>query len=334
MHTFLPHGIFGSWTITLYRDSIKRELNTDERGETLKLFFYAVTVPGWTEVKVAVNRWRRKEAARKVVAYVGTDHAITDPDVLSLMQDDHVEVFLMQTYRGVFHPKVIWLEGATGNIVWVGSNNLTKDGLDRNIELAVMIRSRDVPADLRKWASRVASGSVRVTPGLLKSYQTERQKFESTRAASGAMTFTWSQKKEPSRRGPSRFSTGSLVVEIMPRETGMSGKQIQLPLAVADRFFGLRRSPGAQKTVRLFPKGHKGEWRDLTMTVFRNNTVRLSVNELEYRDRPCVIIFKNMTSGMVEFEIVSESIFPSRYKSLLARCNQRTRAGSRRWAIL
>lgn len=110
------------------------------------------------------------------------------------------------------------------------------------------------------------------------------------------------------------------------------GTQIQIPMAAARRFFGLHEV-GETTTIRLQPKGST-EYRALVVTVFTNNTVRLSVNELEYRDRPCVMVFRKSGANRITFETVPESIFPTRYRELLSKCEHQTRAGSRRWTIV
>ena len=248
------------------------------------------------------------------------------------MKKDGAEVHLMQAYRGVFHPKVVWLAGSGRNAVWVGSNNLTRDGLLNNIEFAVLIESNAVAAGLTQWADAVATGSSPLSVDLLNSYAAERQRFERKRAAAKDTTFTWSRKQEPRKEGTqSPVRQGDLVVEIMPEET-RGGTQIQIPRAAAAQFFGLQRV-GQTTTIRLQRKGAT-ETRPLVVTVFQNNTVRLSINELEYRDRPCVMTFRKDLRNRVVFEIVPKSIFPTRYQELLAKCTQQTRAGSRRWALL
>jgi hypothetical protein len=237
----------------------------------------------------------------------------------------------MNSYSGVFHPKVIWMSGGNKNLVWVGSNNLTRAGLLNNIEFAVLIKSRAVPAELSQWVESVAAGSSEVTDELLASYKIEREEFERNRAAAKATTFTWSRRGEPISATKSTAKRGDLIVEIMPEET-RGGNQIQFPKKAVESFFGLKK-PGDQTTISLQRKGSK-EVRKLVITVFKNNTVRLSVNELEYRDRPCVIVFHKAKAGRIVFEIVSESIFPTRYRNFITVCTRQTRQGSRRWNIL
>ena len=119
----------------------------------------------------------------------------------------------------------------------------------------------------------------------------------------------------------------------MPRETGPDGKQIQLPKDAVVRFFGLDNRIGASRQLTLTPIGSQRP-RALTMTLFANNTARLSLAELDYRDRPCVIVFHPTGNHRFAFEIVQRSIFPTRYRGLVRLCANQTRSDSRRWAIL
>lgn len=328
----LPTFISGQWSVTAFRDSLLSVLEADESPSKLIMYFYAVTNSGWDQIRNTVIRWKRAAKGRRVVLIVGTDHAITDPVAVRRMDHDGIDVRLMRRYQGVFHPKVVWLQRTKDQVVWVGSNNLTRDGLLNNIEFAVLVRSSTTHSALKQWARSVESGSEPLTEVLLRSYELQRNEFEARRAKGGATTFTWTQKAEPNaRQRRSAPASGSLIVEVMPRETGADGKQLQLPVAAASSFFGLH-AVGSTKRVKLRPS-HAAQSRTLTMTVFSNNTVRLSILDLDYRDRPCVIVFTKAARRVIEYEIVPESIFPKRYSELLARCDRRTRAGSRRWGM-
>jgi hypothetical protein len=332
LHTVLPTCAFDSWQVTALRDSLLAELANDEASDALQMFFYAITHSGWSEIRRSVMRWKRSKPHRTVVVYVGTDHAVTDPAAIELMQQDEIEIRLMETYRGVFHPKLIWLKGNTNSLIWICSNNLTKDGLLHNIEFAVLVKFRKAPSGLIRWAAAVASGSSRLTAGLFASYKEEREEFENKQATAKTTTFTWSRKHEPkSKPQVAVVSRGDLILEIMPEET-RGGTQIQFPKEAVKEFLGIQRV-GEHKTISLQRKGRAAIHR-LVVTVFENNTVRLSVNDLEYGDRPCVIVFRRKRGDRIIFEIVPDSIFPTRYRSLLALCTRQTRAGSRHWMII
>ncbi len=331
MKNYLPTGSFAQWDVTAFKDSLLSTLRDDhEKSDAkLRLYFYAVTMRGWDEIRRDVRRWMKFDRKRRqVIVYVGTDHAITEPHGLEAMRRDGVAVRIMKNYRGVFHPKVVWLDRSTRCRVWIGSNNLTRDGLLNNIEFAATIQSDDTPKELRKWAKQVHAGSTEMKEDDLEVYRVDRSEFEKNLIKSGIAAFTWSLKNEPAV-GKRSVTKGDLVVEIMPKETGAGGKQIQIPVQAAKTFFELEDS----KEITLFEKHNPRSKRPLTLTLFRNNTVRLTINELEYRDRPCVILFHRSRQDRYNFEIISEFISPERYRYLLDVCNKQTRTGSRRWCI-
>lgn len=328
----LPTWISGEWSIAAFRDSLISTLRADRSCTTLSLYFYAVTWSGWDQLRQSILLWKSCDEERTVRLFVGTDHGITDPSALKQITKDGVDVRLMRKYNGVFHPKVVWLHGSKRHAVWVGSNNLTRDGLMNNVEFALLARTQETPLALDRWAQAVETASTILTPRLLKSYETQRRQFQKKRARAGTATFTWKGRVEPRKKKPvPPVEVGSLIIEVMPRETGGEGRQLQLPVRAASEFFGVQ-GVGSSNTIHLGEKGGSFT-RQLTITVFENNTVRIVISNLEYRDRPCVLVFTKKGKKRFEYEIVPESIFPNRYKSLLALCTNQTRRGSRRWVI-
>ena len=331
-HQHLPTWISGRWSVAAFRDSFIDTLGTDRSCKTLSMYFYAVTQSGWDQVRAPILQWKENVNERTALLFVGTDHGITDPSALKQISDDGVDVRLMREYNGVFHPKVVWLQGNRRHIAWVGSNNLTRDGLLNNVEFALLVKAGRVPGELDRWAKLIRKGSVKLTPRLLKSYEKQRRVFEKGRAREKFTTFTWREKVEPAKKKPTAATdSGNLVVEVMPRETGGDGRQLQLPVKAASDFFGVK-GVGSSKRIELLSK--QGSFvKTFTMTVFKNNTVRIVVSDLEYRDRPCVLVFRKVSKLRFEYEIVSENIFSTRYRSLLKLCTEKTRHGSRRWGI-
>lgn len=332
LHEHLPTYLSGQWSVTAFKKSLVSILKTDRTCSELNMYFYAVTGSGWDQVREPILRWMQGRKGRRVTLIVGTDHGITDPAAMSRIQDDCVSVRLMREYQGIFHPKVVWLRGAKKHFVWVGSNNLTRDGLSNNVEFAMLVKSSKVPTALSKWTKLVEAGSAPLTRELLDSYESERRKFEARRENAKVTTFTWKQKAEPKKKArKGRTASGELIVEVMPKETGTEGKQLQIPVRAAQGFFGLKPD-GKARIIRLKAKGGS-EAQDLTMKLYRNRTTRLSIRDLEHRDRPCVIVFRKRRGGSFEYEIVPQSIFPRRYSELLERCAHQTHKRSRRWAI-
>src|SRR5437899_405668 len=118
MKPHLPTLSAATWTATALRDSLLDKISADVQGTEIRLFFYAVTETGWREIRRELRRWLSRRPRRSVVAYVGTDHAITESEAIRLMVEDGVQVRLMTAYSGVFHPKLVWLYAPRFNFVW------------------------------------------------------------------------------------------------------------------------------------------------------------------------------------------------------------------------
>jgi hypothetical protein len=349
--------------MTGFLDAARYLLQNDRTATELRLYFYAVTTAGWRELSADVATWKAVTADRTVTAYIGFDHALTDPKALEEMRDASVAIRLLRRYNGIYHPKVLWFVEAGAGHLLVGSNNLTLDGLKSNIEFATLTQLVAADVNLDNWHGAVHMASDPLTGDLLDGYGREREAFGKARAkAKVAGTFTWSKRSSggtPPRipvilpitarkkrraapkpiiipAGPTALpNLGSpaiddLILEIMPLETGTGGSQIQIPMQAAREFFRLRNGAYAQVAVSLRNVA-TGDQRNLTMTRFRNATARLVIRELDYRDRPCFVLFRRTGTRKFDFEIVRLAIDPDRYRLLLSRCGSPTRIGSRRW---
>lgn len=360
MPNTLPTLQSAAWAMTGFLDAARELLQGDRAAKELRLYFYAVTNAGWRELAAGASAWMAARRGRGITAYVGTDHALTEPTALETMQNVGVAVRLLRRYNGVYHPKVIWfVEDGAGHLL-VGSNNLTLDGLKSNIEFATLTRLVAPDASLQNWHATVHAASDPLAEELLSGYAREREAFGKARARAGvAGTFTWSKRASggtppatratPTRRAPpvtpipvpvSATATpepglghpvvGDLIIEIMPLETGTGGSQVQIPMRAAESLFGLGNTPRARVAVSL-RNVITSEDRELTMTRFSNATARLVIHELGYRDRPCVVVFRRTRARVFDFEIVRLSMIPDRYRRLLRLCRAPTRSGSRRW---
>ncbi len=358
LETHLPTLTSAEWTVAELRVSLDRELAADAACANFYCFTYAVTEAGWNILRPSILKWLKDREGRSVTLYAGTDHGLTEPGALKAMLDDGVKVRLMKNYQGVFHPKVFWLSGENTHLVWVASNNFTREGLLHNIEFATLIKSTLLNPDLNHWFLEVDKGSEPLDGGLLNSYTKEREDYYTRekdyyvkegenykKLRAGLKVFTWSGRTKPRRRSqrttavPSAQAkatdaqNGNLIMEITPLETGAGGKQIQIPKEAAISFFATKDQPGNTKQIKLQSFATR-DIRDLTITLFGNHTTRLSINELDYSARPCVIVFSVISSGLYEFEIVQQSVFPDRYDALLAQCDKQTRHDSRKWGIV
>ncbi len=340
-----------------FLDSAKYMLRSSASATELRMYFYAVTQAGWRELASSAAQWKRRDRRRLIKAYVGTDHGLTEPGALELMQKDEVEVRILRRYNGIFHPKVLWLVNPAGTgVLLAGSNNLTLDGLRSNIEFATLTRLAIRERVLERWHKAIHRASDPLSEALLATYAAEREAFGQARARSRvARTFTWSERfsapeplgaRQRSRRrtvgsprnrglrSPTpleKVGHGDLLIEVMPLETGTGGSQIQVPMEAATKFFGLGRATQASVVVEL-RNAVTDEARRLTMTRFGNATARLVIHELDYRDRPCLIQFRRVGRRSYDFEIVRLAIDPDRYRALMGLCGPPTRQGSRAWA--
>lgn len=323
-----------AWVVTDFLDSVIKLCRAETDSTQLRLYFYAVTVAGWKQLRHGILSWRNSTANRVVMAYIGTDHALTDADAILKMQEDGIKVHLMRHYTGTFHPKVIWFLGEKSSTILAGSNNLTEDGLTNNIEFASVTKTVNIDPNLQRWHEEIHKASEPVTPQLLNSYRGEKEKHGEKRAKIGqGGTFTWSMRTSGKKKSisPSQRTTKALVMEVMPRETSNEGRQVQIPLDAAQKFFGLGGKVGNSIELTLENIATK-ESRSLTFTHNKNSTARLSIGELEYRSRPCLIVFtKTRKPQKFIFEIVRQAIDPSRFSELLDLCKQKP--PKRRWKL-
>lgn len=328
-----------TWGVTDFLSSFQRVCVEDKKSRQLRMYFYAATESGWRRIRKSILSWRKLHDNRVITVYIGTDHALTDAAALEAMQSEGVEVRLMRHYRGTFHPKVIWFVGNRGSTILAGSNNLTEDGLSNNIEFATVTTLTQIDANLQTWHDEIHKASEPATAALIKNYAKEKERYGQRRATSGqGGEFTWSKRtsgvsvKKPKAKLNATIISAEpgLILEVMPRETSEEGRQVQIPLVVARKFFGLGNTAGSSINLDL-KKFDTQESRTLVFTLNLNSTARLSIRELEYSSRPCVLVFTKRARGKFDFEIVRRAIDPSRFDALIAECKQT--APYRRWKL-
>jgi hypothetical protein len=328
-----------AWAVTDFLAATEQVCEADKQSRQLRLYFYAATESGWKRLRNSILNWLKARDDRAITAYIGTDHALTDVAALEAMQIEGVEVRLMRHYTGIFHPKVIWFVGKSSSTILAGSNNLTEDGLRNNIEFATVTTLAQIDAKLQTWHDEIHKASEPATAALIKSYAKEKEKYGQQRATSGrGGDFTWSKrtsgasakKSKVKATAAGRVSGSRLILEVMPRETSEEGRQVQIPLDAARKFFGLGKAVGSSINLNL-NNVNTQESRTLVFTLNRNSTARLSIRELEYGSRPCVLVFTKRGGGSFDFELVRRAIDPSCYDALIAACEQT--APDRRWKL-
>jgi hypothetical protein len=240
------------------------------------------------------------------------------------MSKDGVSVYLLTCYSGIFHPKLIVFCDAKDNLLLSGSNNLTHSGLSTNIEFATAVK---IPASMprfAKWESAVHNSSDALTTALLKDYEQQRnQRQKRLQDSDVPWQFTWRKRRKAKprtgaairRKYAPPLTSGTLLYEVMPKETGLDGSQIQILKRVATGFFSLPNRIGSSIEICLTNTA-TGEARDLTMTYNINTTMRLSIREASFTARPCFLIFRKDSRRAFRFEVISEADEPLLYEML------------------
>lgn len=324
-----------------FLEALETALEPDCEYKAVRMYFYGVTWSGWATIRNFLKKWEKANSAREIKAYVGTDHALTEPDALEKMKADGVGVFLLTTYAGTYHPKLVVLESDTHLLLISGSNNLTGKGLKSNIEFGSVIKIPKRSRIVYEWETAIASASEALSDKLLKSYARERKKREKALKGSGVKwSFTFKERRKSKGRKqsaildklPISLTKGTLIYEVMPKETSVDGSQIQIRKAVATSYFGLKNKVGSKKKITLVNLITK-ESRRLIMQYFENITMRLSIHEASFSARPCFLVFRKRAPATFDFIVISESENPLEYEAISKRLGAK-RTGQRRYEII
>jgi HKD family nuclease len=109
---------------------------------TLNILVAFAKTSGVLRIKAAIERFRFRGG--KVNVIVGVDLGGTSYEALTslLINTDSLSVVHSEKCQ-TFHPKIYHLEGYEGDLVIVGSNNLTGGGLWTNFESSLIIQTKD-----------------------------------------------------------------------------------------------------------------------------------------------------------------------------------------------
>jgi len=326
------------WTCGDFLTSVHEAFKTHAQCFKVRMYFYGATKSGWDAIRIYAKQWLGEGEGRTIDAYIGTDHALTEPQALTAMEADGVTVHLLTCYSGIFHPKLIVFAGDIDHLLLSGSNNLTRSGLSSNIEFATAIRIPASSAQFANWESAVQKSSDVLTDALRKNYERERnRRLRKLQGLKVPWQFTWRKRRGSSIRTgaairmklPIPIEKGTLLYEVMPKETGPMGQQIQILKKVAIGYFGLPNKVGASLVIEL-KNISTGASRQLTMTYNRNTTMRLSIHEASFTERPCFLIFRKDAGNAFSFIVISEALDPAQFQALDKKLGAKL-AGRRRW---
>ena len=134
-------------------DDLKSAL-TDSRFAQFRLIVaYAKSGPLY-RLKEYLESWRM--AGKSAEAILGIDQQGTSKDALELALVLFDCVYVTQEAGITFHPKIYLFRGAKHAHAFIGSNNLTVGGTEKNFEAAVHLEL-DLPADIAELAALEAA---------------------------------------------------------------------------------------------------------------------------------------------------------------------------------
>jgi hypothetical protein len=333
-------SILPTWSIrsgavtTRFRDALVRYLARDSSANQLNMYFYEVTRSGWKAVWPSIRKWQRKKSGRRAYMYCGLSNWLSDPEALEeMMRHLPGRVWVVQRSHGVFHPKAFIFRGSRTATCFIGSNNLTEAGLNSNFELGVQLEVRKTDNKgwrwLNDWETTVRGVATPLTQEILAIYREEYRHMTRLPRNSPGVVGKNRARLATAARSAGLPSPKVAVLEVMPRETGTGGSQLQIPKEIAMALFNL--PPGGQRQVVL-RDANTGVQTTLTLTDYGNNTRRLSIHRLTQVPRPRIIWFRRI-DGVFEFDIVSRVSDPTEFDRLLALCPFQTTSRSKRWGM-
>ena len=140
---------------------------------------------GWAHLRPALSK-----SSGRIRLLTGLECNYTEPQVLKewfqlkMKSSDRIEVSIANPAT-FFHPKVLIVKSSGPNPSFgiVGSGNLSKGGLQSNVECAVYVIAAEALERLTAWFDLQFSKGVPLTEGMIKAYLPEHEKSKKKRAA-------------------------------------------------------------------------------------------------------------------------------------------------------
>lgn len=124
-------------------DDLKTSLANPEFQNFRLIVAYAKSGP-LIRLQSALSSWRKRGNA--LSALIGLDQQGTSKEALALALSYFDSVYVTREYGITFHPKIYLFSGSTRADAYIGSNNLTVGGTEKNFESAVHL-TLSLPAD-------------------------------------------------------------------------------------------------------------------------------------------------------------------------------------------
>lgn len=231
---------------TLY--SVVDRLLTDRATTRLRAAVSYVQLSGAALLYQQLLRFTQRGHQASLVCAV--DHAITTYEGLVALLQAGVQLYVYRSPSHGFHPKVwLWYVGPTAAASVVGSGNMTRGGLVRNVEVANYLHGADLGMD-------AYLGSLEVTIGRLEAAARSVSTMgELTQAAADFRIphERVGRRALEDRAGPRRPATGGVAPAVMPPLSDEAKRLVErLVREVAP---ATRPAPGQAQLLPAVPAG-------------------------------------------------------------------------------
>lgn len=321
----------------------------------------------WDGIGLISNEIERMIAhGGKFETIYGAGNGVTTSDSLlyglylnEIYPNNVVSLFVEDKFaNSIFHPKLFSFKFPTFSIAVIGSANLTGGGLVRNSEVAVQIQGSKGGAlerGLDSMWDKLVKLALPVTPNRVREIMkgenagSEADQREGLLNGAGKPYLKNGPKTAPkplfkkvlnlkSAKKKSKILSkldsitekpSRLYLQIFATETGGSagnlGYQVQLPVATLAAYFGVGETQTRKAEFRF-----KDATFETNLTHFKNKTHRVRLKPILQIARPAILVFERVAEDIYNVR----SVPPSRYAaSLVSKCTQQSRAGSRRWGF-
>lgn len=343
-------------------ESFYKELHALFRNKNYNSFKAMVSYLSWSGLKFLYRDiesfYDRNKKNVKMIVGIGND--ASEVDVLRYLKErmpqGYFRIFNASNERYIFHPKIYIFSSDIETTVVIGSNNFTEGGLYLNSECAVSLTFNKSNKEMESMVKNLwdtytspklpfeKGNLMPISKDMLKRAMQQKKSLEVLKKESkqskvvktlfSAITIPKPNKsdiyvieKEEKKDFPIRKSPKGkkqLLLEVL-KETGEGGTQIQIPSIVVQEYFKAKEN---HKTIQI--RINKGNIRPAVICSFSNHTFRMSFPEIFNEKRPLLLRFTKEAKDEYYLEILKNK----NYDSIIKKCTNKTRQGSKRWEIM
>jgi HKD family nuclease len=288
----------------------------------------------------------------KINFIVGLGNNADEIDVLKYLKErmpkGSYKVFNTSNSNFIFHPKLYYFKGKQKSSFILGSNNFTLGGLNSNSELSLkfdgestmpefknildvwLFYSNPKPPFSKKNLIEITKIQIDKLTKLKKSKDQNLNVDEylsQIKDYFGEVKITQPEKrKKVKKQQPNNLvneGLKDLFLQVL-EETG-GGQQVQIPSIVANTYFSKKSIFPLTIQIKFKSNGY----RPVVIQKFNNHTIRFNIHEISDLSRPLLLHFEKQDTNKFIMKALSEG----EYKSVIKKCTNQTRYGSKKWII-